>query len=67
MLDGFQYLEERDANDLITHDGVASKKSAFQRQITPESMTSSPEICDCSPKLRHRLLIIPMPRQSWRR
>ena len=29
MLDGFQYLEERDANDLITHDGVASKKSAF--------------------------------------
>lgn len=29
MLDGFQYLEERDANDTITHDGVASKKSAF--------------------------------------
>ena len=29
MLDGFQYLEERDAADKITHAGVVSKKSAF--------------------------------------
>lgn len=29
MLDGFQYLEERDATDNITHTGVVSKKSAF--------------------------------------
>lgn len=27
--DGFQYLEQRDATDAITHEGVVSKKSAF--------------------------------------
>lgn len=29
MLDGFRYLEERDASDKITRAGVVSKKSAF--------------------------------------
>ena len=34
MLDGFQYLEERDASDKITRSGVVSKKSAF---VSPEN------------------------------
>lgn len=34
MLDGFQYLEERDASDKITRAGVVSKKSAF---VSPEN------------------------------
>ena len=34
MLDGFQYLEERDASDEITRAGVVSKKSAF---VSPEN------------------------------
>ena len=34
MLDGFQYLEERDASDKITQAGVVSKKSAF---VSPEN------------------------------
>lgn len=29
MLDGFEYLEERDASDKITHEGVVSKKTAL--------------------------------------
>ena len=34
MLDGFQYLEERDASDKITRAGVVSKRSAF---VSPEN------------------------------
>ena len=34
MLDGFQYLEERDASDKITRAGVVSKKSAF---VSPDN------------------------------
>ena len=34
MLDGFQYLEERDASDKIVRAGVVSKKSAF---VSPEN------------------------------
>ena len=34
MLDGFRYLEERDASDKITRAGVVSKKSAF---VSPDN------------------------------
>lgn len=34
MLDGFRYLEERDASDEITRAGVVSKKSAF---VSPDN------------------------------
>lgn len=34
MLDGFRYLEERDASDKVTRAGVVSKKSAF---VSPDN------------------------------